>query len=84
MNDEEFVVYPPIKKMINICKFKYHILEIKLFESVRIAVYLYNDNNLLIEARQYLIDGDSYKKWSSDDQYIITYLKQKIQEPWNI
>jgi hypothetical protein len=82
--DQEFAVYPPIKKTLTISKFKYNILEIKLFESIRIAVYLYGDNDLLIEARQYIIDGDEYKYWSTDDQYIITLIKQKIQQPYFI
>jgi hypothetical protein len=64
---------------MKIVKFKFNILEVKLFESVRIAVYLYNENDLLIEARQYLIEGEEYKAWSNDDQYIIKMLKEKIQ-----
>ena len=84
MNNEEYPIYPNIKRIINICKFKYNILEIKLFESVRIAVYLYNENDLLIEARQYLIQGDEYKAWNNDDQYIINLIKKTIQEPWVI
>ena len=84
MNQDEYPVYPPIKKTLTICKFTYKIIEIKLFEYVRIVVYLYGDNNLMIESRQYIIDGEEYKKWSSDDQYILTLIKQKIQEPWII
>ena len=84
MNQEEFPVYPNIKRIVNICKFKYAILEIILFKSIRIAVYLYNENDLLIEARQYVIEGDEYNAWSNDDKYILTSLKQKIQEPWGI
>ena len=81
MNQEEFYpIYPNIKRTINICKFKYNILEIKLFESVRIAVYLFNENDLLIETRQYLIEGDEYNGWSNDDKYIINLIKQKIQQ----
>jgi len=79
---EEFPVYPPIKKTISISKFKYTILEVKLFESIRVAVYLFNDNNLMVEARQYLIEGSEYKVWSQDDQYILTLIKQKIQQPY--
>jgi hypothetical protein len=81
---EGFTVYPPIKKTLNMCKFTYKIIEIKLFEYVRIIVYLYGDNDLMLESRHYVVDGDSYKKWSSDDQYIITLIKQKIQEPFVI
>ena len=83
--EEEYInIYPNLKRIINICKFKYNILEIKLFQSVRVAVYLYNENDLLIEARQYLIQGDEYKAWNNDDQYIINLIKKKIQEPWVI
>jgi hypothetical protein len=79
MNQEEFPVYPNIKRIVNICKFTYTILEIILFKSIRIAVYLYNENDLLIEARQYVIEGDEYNAWSNDDNYIIKLLKDKIQ-----
>lgn len=80
MNEEIYPIYPNIKKIINICKFKYNILEIKLFESVRIAVYLYNENENLIDAKQYIIAGDEYNAWSNDDKYILNLIKQKIQE----
>jgi hypothetical protein len=80
MNQEEyFPIYPNIKRIINICKFKYTILEIILFKSIRIAVYLYNENDMLIESRQYVIEGAEYESWSQDDQYIIKLLKEKIQ-----
>ena len=65
--------------LTKIVKFKYQILDIKLFESIRIAVYLYSDSDLLIESRQYLIQGDEYNAWSNDDKYIINLIKQKIQ-----
>ena len=78
---EEFSpLYPNIKRIFTICKFKYSILEINLFKNIRIAVYLYNENDLLIESRQYIIEGDEYNAWSNDDKYIINLIKQKIQE----
>jgi hypothetical protein len=81
MNQADFnPVYPNIKRIVNICKFKYNILEITLFKSIRIAVYLFNENDMLIESRQYTIEGAEYEAWTNDDQYIIKLLKQKIQE----
>ena len=78
--EEEYInIYPNLKRIINICKFKYTVLEIKLFQNVRIAVYLYNENDLLIEAKQFLIEGQEYEAWSQDDKYIINLIKQKIQ-----
>ena len=79
MNQEEFPIYPNIQRILKIVKFTYQILEIKLFESVRIAVYLYTDQDVMIEARQYIIEGEEYNNWSNDDKYIINLLKQKIQ-----
>ena len=80
METEYHNIYPNIKKTFNIVKFKYNIIEIKLFESVRIAVYLYNENDILIDAKQYIIEGAEYNAWSNDDKYILNLIKQKIQE----
>jgi hypothetical protein len=79
MEDEYITLYPNLKKTINICSFKYTILEVKLCESVRIAVYLFNENAVMVESRQYLINGNEYAAWSTDDRYIINLIKKKIQ-----
>ena len=75
----EINVYPNIQRILKIVKFTYQILEIKLFESVRIAVYLYSDQDVLIESKQYIIEGDEYVNWGTDDKYLVNLLKQKIQ-----
>ena len=80
MNQVEFIpLYPNIKKFITICKFKYMVLEMVLFKHIKIGVYLYNENDVLIESRQFLIEGEEYNNWSNDDQYIIKLLKEKLQ-----
>ena len=79
MNQENIPLYPNLKKTMTICKFTYQILEIKLTESVRIAVYLFTENDILVDSKQFLIEGDEYKRWGSDDNYIINLIKQKIQ-----
>jgi hypothetical protein len=79
MNEKEVLLYPNMKKTLNICKFKYQIIELKLTESVRVAVYLFNENDLLVDTKQYLIFGNEYASWGSDDNYIINLIKQKIQ-----
>ena len=79
MDENEIALYPNIKRTLSICKFKYQILEIKLNESVRVAVYLFNENDLLIDSKQYLISGPEYANWGSQDSYLINLIKQKIQ-----
>jgi len=76
---EEYPIYPPVKRTLSICKFQYQIVEIKLKESIRIAVYLFSDNDTLIESKQYLIKNEEYANWGTDDNYIITLIKQKVQ-----
>jgi hypothetical protein len=79
MNQESIPLYPNLKKTLNICKFTYQILELKLKESVRVAVYLFNETDLLVDSKQFLIESHEYEKWGQDDNYILTLLKQKIQ-----
>jgi len=80
MNQNEHPVYPNINRTVKICKFKYQVIELILFESIRLAVYLYDDKDMLIEAKQYLFKNDEYNGWENDDKYIINLLKKKIQE----
>lgn len=79
MDDFEIPVYPNIKRFVNICKAKIRVLELKLNTSVRVAVYLFNENDLLIEATQFLIEGDEYNNWTNDNDFI-KLIKQKIQD----
>ena len=79
MNEQQITLYPNMKKTLNICSFRYKILEIKLKEGVRVAVYLFNENDWLVDSKQFLIEGEEYMRWGNDDQYLINLLKQKIQ-----
>ena len=80
MNENNSIpLYPNIKRYTTICKFTYTILELKLFQSVRIAVYLYNEHDVLVDSTQFLIENEEYSNWGSNDQYIVNLIKQKIQ-----
>jgi len=79
MEDIEIPVYPNINRIVKICKAKFRILDLKLNESVRVAVYFYNENDLFIEATQFLIEGKEYDDWL-DDEYLIKLIKKKIQD----
>lgn len=79
MEDIEIPVYPNINKILKICKAKFRIIDLKLNESVRVAVYFYNENDLFIEATQFLIEGKEYDDWL-DDEYLIKLVKKKIQD----
>lgn len=79
MEDIEISVYPNITRIVKICKAKFRILDLKLNTSVRVAVYLFNENDLFVEATQFLIEGKEYDDWI-DDTYLIKLIKQKIAD----
>lgn len=77
-NNKSYTFYPPIKKEIVINSFKINIIHLELFKCVRIMVMLYDINEKLIDNRMFMLDGDEYKAWSDDDNYIIRYVKEKL------
>jgi hypothetical protein len=80
MEDVEINVYPNINRIIKISKAKFRIIDLKLNESVRVVVYLYTDNDLFVQATQFVFDGEDYKNWSNDDTYLVKLVKQKITD----
>ena len=83
MDPTEFPVYPNIKKTVTICKARITIMEIKIFESVRVAVYLLDDRDSVVDSTQYLIEGTEYDAWSNDDKYLVNLIRQKVQQQFN-
>jgi len=79
MEDVEINVYPNINRIVKICKAKFRIIDLKLNQYVRVAVYLFNENDTFIEATQFLIEGKEYDDWL-DDEYLIKLIKKKIQD----
>jgi len=79
MEDVTINVFPNINRIVKIVKAKFRIIDLKLNESVRVAVYFYNENDLFIEATQFLIEGKEYDDWH-DDEYLIKLIKTKIQD----
>lgn len=83
MNPDEISVYPNVRKLVTICKARIQILEIKIFESVRVAVYLINDKDAVVDATQYLIEGEEYAAWGNSDKYLTDLIRKKIQIQFN-
>ena len=75
-----FNIYPPIKKSISMNSISISIYELKIFESCRVACTLYDMDNVPQESRLFIIEGDDYKNWSNDDNYIVNYCKKKLSE----
>jgi len=72
--------YPPISKSVKVNQFKIVDVKIKLFESAKIIVFLYDMNDSYYDARYYELTTDVYLQWSSDDSFLTKYVKMKLQE----
>jgi hypothetical protein len=76
----EFNIYPNLKKTITLVKAEIKILELKLFESVRVMVYLKDEQGSVIDTRGFLIDkSNGYDQWTQDDKTLIDIIKKLIQ-----
>jgi hypothetical protein len=84
MQDVSCNIYPPFKKYLVGNRITIRPIEIKLFESIRVLVQIYNDStNDLIDTKIYVISGDEYTSWSNDDQYIVNLIKEKLSQEGN-
>ena len=81
MEDVSCNIYPPYKpKVLPGNRITIRPIEIKLFQSIKLLIQIYNDSsNEIIDTKIYEITDDEYKNWSNDDNYIIKLLKDKIQ-----
>ena len=78
-NNNKKLIYPPIKKAINVNQFSIDVVSLKLFEYVQLNVVLFTPDDIPVESRLFLLQGQDYLNWSSDDKYIYDYVKAKLQ-----
>ena len=53
------------------------VAHLDLFNSVHLRIIMRDSNNVDIKLELVTLSGDDYKNWSSDDNYLINYIKQK-------
>ena len=58
-----------------------NILELKLFEYVKLIVQLFDNDRNHIDNRIYTIDTiNGYNEWNNDDTFIIEWVKKRLNE----
>jgi hypothetical protein len=78
MDFQEVNVYPNITVSKKIVKAKIHVMEIKLFESVRFMVQLLDENDQVVDSRILLMENEAYKNWTNDDNYVLNWVKGQL------
>lgn len=79
-NCEIYNFYPNLKKEIKINQFKVKVVELELFKYVRIAVALLDTDGNFVEQKFFNLVDDDYAQWSTDDTYVINFVKRKLRE----
>lgn len=67
-----------LTKTTTIKYLKIEISQLILFESCSFNVSLYDEEKNIIEMKFLKIENDAYKLWNADDDYIITWIKEKV------
>jgi len=81
MNSVEFPIDPPIPQKPQLSsKGQIKILELEIFKSVRIMVDFLDNENKIVDRRFYILEGEDYNNWGTDDNYVVEWIKQKIRE----
>ena len=78
---ETFIIYPNLKKTLNIVKFSnVQVLEYKLFTHAYITVDLFDEKDRFIETKAFTLDtSNGFSEWASDDKFIINFIKSELQ-----
>jgi hypothetical protein len=79
MNPVEFNVYPNMKKTTTLVKAEVKILQMTLFESVSVMVYLKDENGSVVDTKYLIIDKkNGYDEWTNDDKTLINIIKKLL------
>ncbi len=74
-----FIIEPlTITTTKRITKFNIDHIAVNLFDSVNINVVLFDENNMPCDTKNYIMNGDEYKLWGDDDNYIVDWIKSKL------
>ena len=76
----EFNIYPNITVTTRIVKGRISVFDYIPFTSAGVACMLYDANDKAVENRVYLLDGNDFLSWGSDDKYLVEWVKQKLKE----
>jgi hypothetical protein len=64
----------------NIVSFYYQFASLTLFESANIRVSLLDDKGIMQKEVYYVLQGEEYKSWGGDDQYVVNMIISKIPD----
>jgi hypothetical protein len=73
-----FPVYPNLTITKRICKAKIAVMRYIPFTSASINVLLYDENDIVIDTRGFVLDLPEFLDWGNDDKFLVNWVKQKL------
>jgi len=75
-----YPLYPNLTRTIKLTGFRFNIFDYKPFESCQIGVQLCKEDGIGYETKIFVLDKtNGFLEWS-DDQFIVNFIKNKLQE----
>ena len=68
----------PVVTTKTITSFKIDRIEISLFKSAVITVILLDSAGSLLDLKFVNMTGEDYSRWSTDDSYVVEFIKQSL------
>ena len=70
----------PIVQSVEVLGFKVSVIGVQLGVSARLAVHLncILDGNPFMQYKEYVIEGEEYANWGSDDNYVVELVRNKL------
>jgi hypothetical protein len=62
---------------VTITSFSAEIISLELNDNAKFRVVIYSETTP-IDVLNILLEGDDYKQWSSDDNYVVKYIADKL------
>jgi hypothetical protein len=79
MDFQDIDVDPHITVCKTIVKAQIQVLDMKLFESIRVMVRLLDENDQVVDCRILLLDkSNGYDEWLNDDTYVLNWVKKQL------
>ena len=73
-----FNVYPNITITKKVVRGVLRVSEYIPFTKATILVMLFDENDKLIDNRVYVIEGEDFLNWGTDDKYLVNWVKNKL------
>jgi hypothetical protein len=75
-------VNPPVTVITSQTYESYNVFQttINLNTSAWFVIQIYDPSGNLATTKSLLMDGDAYKAWGGDDNYVYTWINQQLQQ----